>query len=459
MDWQPAQLIPAGGSHAQYVEWWYDWGDNGDCGAEATYELVGSPVPSSFTLQARQHNGKNIRVQYHDQLISLGSPENSLIDLGFDWDGAVQFVLAGDGTMPYVGTNPPVTWMQATLPTIGDKSLREITMPLSHDAGMSEIRDPLQFSGVQHNVCTQTGTVGQQLIYGARWFDIRPFKRNGSWFTGHFSQTLGNIYAGGTGRSIDNIIRDINTFTSQNPGELIVLELTHELIFDKSQPLGSQWAGAFKDSDWLALYDKLAGINDLWTISDDTFEGLPSDLTAVLISTFIQPGSKSAVLIRIPDSAPLATGPQAHAFIHESRLAWTGAYSNTNDPTFLSLDQLAKLASNRPFSSSPRDHPPLRSTWTITQKGLQVTDVATESTSIIGLANVAQRRLIGDLWGALSVNSYPNLIEVDNVHNSQIAGMCVAINERYAKKGVVKKENVVLGRVGRVMRRERGWMR
>src|ERR1700712_3210328 len=53
MDWQPAALIPAGTNHEQYLEWWYHHGNNGDCAAEATYELVGSPG-TAFQLQARQ---------------------------------------------------------------------------------------------------------------------------------------------------------------------------------------------------------------------------------------------------------------------------------------------------------------------------------------------------------------------------------------------------------------------
>jgi hypothetical protein len=64
MHWKPAPIIPAGTSKEQYFEYWHDWGNNRDCGAEVTYELVGSPMPASFQLQARQSGGKGIQVQF-----------------------------------------------------------------------------------------------------------------------------------------------------------------------------------------------------------------------------------------------------------------------------------------------------------------------------------------------------------------------------------------------------------
>jgi hypothetical protein len=430
MKWDPSDIIPSGTNYKQYVEY-SDWRDDGDCAAEAIYELVGSPYPASFTVLARQTHGKRIQIQYHDHLSSLGIPENSSVDLGFDWDGGVLFMLSGDGARPYIGSNPPIAWMQATLPTIGEKPLREISMPLSHDSGMSEISARPWFSGVWHNTCTQDATLGEQLQYGARWFDIRPFSRNGEWFTGHFSVSIGNNHIGGAGRSIDNIVHDINTFTSQNPGEFIVLELTHELLYEGKKLY--QWSEHFEDDHWLSLYDKLAQIEDLWAPSNEIFKHLPCDLTTVPMTTFIQPGSKSVIIIRIPNHAPSAIGSAANAFIHENRLVWTGSYSKTTDPSYLLRDQLKKLTTDR----TSRNRPLLRSTWTITQNWKQATNVASWKTSIIGLSYLAQRVLMGNIWDHLNKDTYPNLVEVDNLHNSQVAVLCMAINDRYANwKGV-----------------------
>jgi hypothetical protein len=195
MDWKPAPIISTGTSIEQYFEYWYDWGDNGDCGAETTYELVGSPVPASFQLQARQSGEKRIQVQFKDALSSLNNPQNSIINLGYAHDG-----------------------------------------------------------GIAHNTQTQSGNIYQQLTNGARWFDIRPVHRYGEWYTGHFStvKVLGAV--GGMGRMIPDIIADINKFTTQNPGELIILDLSHEM------DCASSWIDHLSPELWQKLCQTLGGI-------------------------------------------------------------------------------------------------------------------------------------------------------------------------------------------------------
>ncbi|KAH6674529.1 hypothetical protein B0J14DRAFT_590175 [Halenospora varia] len=293
MDWRPAETIPAGTSHMQYFEYWYQHGDNGDCAAEATYAIENGPTPAQFIVQARQNGGKRIEVQYQDTMASLNNPQNSLINLGYIHDGAVSFILSGTDTSNYVGTNPPIAWMQATLSTIGPKTMRDIAIPESHDAGASELT--WQWMGIPHNTQTQAVHMYTQLLNGARWFDVRPVYYKGHWYTGHFSPSVGKNQIGATGRTIEHIINDINRFTSEHPGELIILDLTHDQNIDK-------WWAPLEPQEWQALYAELYKIKDLWIPTSDN---LPDDLTTVPISTFISPGSKSAVVIRIPGGAPL----------------------------------------------------------------------------------------------------------------------------------------------------------
>jgi hypothetical protein len=490
MDWKFPDVIPAGTIREQYVEFIY----NGDDAAETTFTLVGNPTHASFTVQARQP--KRIQIQYHESLSSLNNPRETLIDLGFNHDGAVLFILAGSGTggSPFISTNPPVAWMQSTLSAIGSRTLREIAMPASHDAGMSQLT--LWDGGVPHNTLTQSGNVYQQLVYGARCFDIRPVYSHGKFYTGHYSKIMAS-QAGGSGRSIDDIVKDINRFTSENPGELIILDLSHDMNRDKNYR-------SLAPTEWQKLFNFLKGINDLWGGSNK----LPEDLSTVPISAFITPGSKSAVLIRVPDRAPLPgngfstrdlgsrdgvnstpgansdddgdssssidlapplttanttsttttplphlptlsklphtttlltvmptptpSGYPASAFIYDYRLPYTGSYSNTNDAKYLATDQLSKLANLR---SSPQNYP-MRSTWTITQRFGHIIDVATAATSIIGDAIAAHSVLFSRLWSSCSKATYPNLIEVDDIHNSQITSLAMGINEYFANRVV-----------------------
>jgi hypothetical protein len=431
MEWQPAKLIPAGTSHEQYLEYWYNHGDNGDDAAEATYELVGSHVPSSFQLQARQSRGKHLRIEYLDGLSSLNNPKDSIIDLGFEHDGGVSFILSGDGVEPYLSTNPPTAWMQATVSKIGSKTLREVVMPASHNSGMSDITG--WYGGVPHNSRTQSGNLYDQLVEGARWFDIRPVHLKAGWYTGHFSEVPRGIpfikAVGATGRDIRHIVDDINSFTAKSPGELIILDLTHEM--DGS---GMSWAWELSHEQWQYLYEVLADIKDLWATSGNA----PDDYTSVPISTFIQPGSKSAVLIRIPGYAPLPRkdmpskyrdGFPHSAIVQDFHLPLVGSYSNTDNQDELANDQISKLQRMRVMSQSVMQ----RSTWTITAGFWVSIDVVNEGSSIIGQARRAHRMLFSNLWPWLTKDTYPNLIEVDDIHNSQVAALAMAINNNYAK--------------------------
>ncbi|KAL2073240.1 hypothetical protein VTL71DRAFT_10564 [Oculimacula yallundae] len=485
MRWSFPATIAAGTTHTQNFEYKVDHGPNGDCGAEATYTLLGSPEPASFTVQARQKKGKRIEVQYGGGLASIGNPVGSLLDLGFVKDGTVLFVLAGNETGRLVGSGMPVAWMQATLDTIGEKSLREISMPTSHDAGMSQVTR--WYGGVAHNTVTQSVHVYQQLVYGARWFDVRPVLRKGKWYTNHMTGRVGTF-----GRTMNDIVKDVNRFTRECPGELVVLDLSHEM--DRLR-----WRPRLTAEKWQILYDLLYnGLQDIWMMDQS---GLPEDLSEVPIQTFIKPGSKSAVLVRVPDHAPafiaklagqkrdttFATidtiddmpivdgssntaidepldinaesivpgnstldgsdddAPDATddsssetlpdippkpptvltpAFLHARRLSTVGEYSDTDSASYLEKDQLLKLSKLR-SETKGRIH---QSTWTITQRLKHILDAGNPAASILSLAVPAHRKLFEGIWKGLSRTTWPNLIEVDDIRNNQVAALCVAIN-------------------------------
>lgn len=508
MQWKTATMVRPGTTK----EFYYEFGRNSDDGAEATYQIVGHPTGASFTVQARGSGQRRIQVQYHDHLASLNNPENSLIDLGWERDGAVPFILAGDGIdTPFISSNPPVAWMQATLPTIGNKELREVCRLGSHDSGASEITR--SYIGIKHNVLTQSGNVYQQLINGARSFDIRPVVRNHKWYTEHISVVGKSIAVGAFGRTIRDIISDINQFNVAYPGELIVLDITHN--YDRNS-----WRG-LNSEQWQDLYRELLAINDIGIIPSS----LSKDITRVPISKFIQPGSKSSVMIRIPNKAPLpntkhiklisrnldveelpasnltgtlnneentndthpskpdlttpteiftvdptdiphpfsvyaapmtipSASPESKlnlppntilAFFRENRFPRTGRWSDTESPSYLAEDQLNKLFQHRTSRSSAIH----RSTWTITQGAAKALDVFTKKNSILYLSASAHRVLFRDLWGALSKNSYPNVIEVDDIWGNQFAALCMAVNSQFASGEVARKR--LVGRERRIL--------
>ncbi|CZR59557.1 uncharacterized protein PAC_09451 [Phialocephala subalpina] len=416
MDWEPWDLIPIGSKLEQYVEWWYHWGDNGDGGAEATYSLVGTDL--SFSIQARQSGGKKLLVEYSDALAAMTLTGEKVIDLGFDHDGSVLFVLSGNGVEPYVSSQAPRDWMQKTLSTIGSKELREMSMPMAHNSGMNTITKG--YGGCKHNTACQTVPIYNQLAFGARWFDLRPTVVKGNWYANHMSDAGILGWVGARGTSFTDIVNDINRFISETPGELIILQISHELDGDA----GAKWIPGLPEARWQILYTLLEQLNDLWTPADSN---LPDDLETLKISQFIQPGSNSTILVRIPDHAPLPNSSHP-AFIHESRLPVTGDWISTADPSVLSDTQFTTLQKLRLSPKSPM----FRLPWTIAPKIAHMIDVANPLHSIIGEAMWAEHKLYQIIWDKLTRDTYPNLIEVDNIHNSQVTAITMVINQRYA---------------------------
>lgn len=365
-------------------------------------------------------------------------------------------------------------WMQATLSTIKDLCLRQIAMPASKDAGMSEqfarcgtyiLNFVPVYLGASHNTVSQSGDVYKQLLQGARYFDIRPVHWDfpGAWLVGWFTHHTTVVKAtnnndkpfeiayywdrcgdlectfrmrdsqrvGAYGREIWRIVNDINQFTDEHRGELIILDISHEAVAKDDV-----WTEPVPYPRWEELYDILGGIKDLWNPSEMFHSSLPKDLTTVPIRSFITKGSPSAVIIRLPDGAPLphenTTYPR-RAFQHSYRLPQTGSYSNATDASRLTQDQLYKLAT---FRRAP-GYPMHRSTWTVTQVKSHLMNIAVKEQSVLYESRRAHKVLFSKLleymlFGQQEV-MWPNLIEIDNYRSLETAALSMVINERWAK--------------------------
>lgn len=445
-------MLP-GSSHEQPFK--YSWRSRKNAG-NAVYKLSNTPQPIMSLTVKFSRPDKRVEIQYNGELASLNNPMGSLISLGYVRDGgSVLFALAGNGTdsNPFVSSNPPTAWMQATIKTIGSKSLREFSMPASHDSGMSEVTG--LYGGVRHNTITQTRDIFSQLCFGARHFDIRPIRFRSSFWTGHFSKTRSGA-VGCTGRSLSQIVDDINRFNAQYPGELIILDISHDMnAKQRFQP--------FSRVEWQELYKVLSQISDLWKSAPASHA---EDLSTIPISAFITPGSQSAVLVRLPDEAPapsLAYIPEdpafaaaetsdsssdidvdaprssttnvtripsrplaREAFLPAHRLPRSGSWSDTTSPAFLSSDQLSKLRLLRGASGAEAH----MSVWTLSQSWRQVTDVGNRRKSIVAMAVQARRALFAELWPAVVKGGiWPNLVQIDDLTDTGVLALCMAVNE------------------------------
>ena len=131
------------------------------------------------------------------------------------------------------GSVGPAVWMEEMWNIIGNRPLREIVMPASHDAGLCRlsqrfpelyvdgiIKDLLAKIGVdmkdkigvnECNTRTQEFSIAQQLNHGCRHFDIRPAIWQNNWYLVHGeSQSFG--YLGALGESLDDVLQSVRDF-------------------------------------------------------------------------------------------------------------------------------------------------------------------------------------------------------------------------------------------------------
>ena len=409
----------------------------------------------------------------------------SKIDLGFQKDGGVSFILSGPGPS-FVSSNPPTGWMQSSLSSIGSKPLREIAMPASHNSGMNRLTH--HYGGIGHNTLAQSLGVYAQAENGARYFDIRPVIREGKFYAGHFSKVDGQFSklvgsVGATGSTIHDIVRDINAFNVAFPGELLILDISHDMNLDRNSQ-------HFSEQEWQELYVILDEIADLWIPQTSS----PRDLSNRPLSDFITPGSRSATVVRLPlqaaqpisrqRQAAVDVKPEDHssnrndngkskgkgkglkglfskskkqdpsplinevtptpvtgvlheaAFIPDQWFPVVNRYSNTNHPSKLAADQIQRMRDHKPSEDGV-----FMSVWILTESWHHTLDVTNPKHSIVGDAAQAHRRLFSDLWPAMSKENHPNLVQVDNIHSKEVLALTMAINNNFVGPPQLSRRN------------------
>ena len=387
--------------------------DDGDDGGEFTYSLSGTPY--SFQLQARYNDDPTIQVD----LISMPNTARRTIDLGFYHDGDTYWTVVGDTNQGFVFSNDTgPNWMRQHLSLTGSRTLRDLTLPGSHDAGIWSLDGGSTFWATERNTVTQTKTIAEQLAYGARWFDIRPTLYKGVYGAGHWSNTsVGPVYIGwegGNGEALGFIIVDIQNFVANNPGELIIVSLTHDLDADASVGLNqAQWNQVLQF--WTVLGDYL------YDAGGDT----TTDLTTLPIIDFGVRPTKSKVLVLLgdPRDETVTWGSyEGHGFYSMSKqFPLADRYSDKQDPSDVAPDQIAKLYQNRTSPASPM----FLLSWTIT---LDTASTISQVESILDIAPDMNQRLGATLLPAITTQVFPNILLIDDFASTNAPLFAAAIN-------------------------------
>lgn len=205
--------------------------------------------------------------------------------------------------------------MQESLSLIVDRSLREICLPASHDAGMSRLTGGTAF-GTESIVLTQSQPIGRQLELGIRLFDIRPVISGNRYVCGHYSKIDKNnlpdglrtmldmlkfefgTWQGGNGQFLDEIVGEVNKFTERN-AELVIMDCTRWCGFNTdTDNKNYRW---FNRDEWDGALQQLSRLNCLFKV----LTGQNTDLTNIKMKDFIGDG-KAAVICIVKDDVELA---------------------------------------------------------------------------------------------------------------------------------------------------------
>jgi hypothetical protein len=394
MDTWKWPTVAAGTAAKVYVEFGTK-GHTGDDAGETYYKIAGTP--NTFQILGRKPSDFKLTINL-DGMSTKTSPKGSNIDQGFRHDASVNWIMSTDEAGQFWSNSGTTTdWMQQSLGSLGNRTLRQICMPGSHDAGMSTFK-PGTVGAHFANTQTQYLDFYQQLMMGSRYFDLRPVISNGQWVAGHYSK-LDQVWLGGNGQSISDIISQVNQFTSQNK-ELVIINLSHTLDMDND----------YKDltqDQWNKLFDTLKGLNNRFTVNNPG----KTDFSTKRLNEFIQDRAAVFILAQLPGGISL--GDYANqGFFNQDNFPIYDSYSNSNNANNMANDQLAKLKAERnlvPDAKARKDVFHIFS-WTLTQ---QAEDVLNFEKAIMNLAVSVYDDLFSKAFNAFTPESYPNVLYID----------------------------------------------
>lgn len=338
------------------------------------------------------------------------------------------------------------SWMEENLFILGTKKLKEICIPGSHDSGMSILAGCNNNLITKEVVLTQSFSIFQQLLFGIRYFDIRPVIFNGIYYTGHFYFINGVMY-GGVGETIDEIIDSTNRYTKIY-NELVIFNISHGYNIDESR-------SSLNQNEWDKLFSILCNINYLYHDEESV------NLTEINLNKYIlkNENPQSSVIIIIRDrlapvnshnGLPVSINPQylGKGFFYGVELSYVendkikgkvtyelpkqinfpiyDNWSDTEDLSYLKIDQLNKLRNhNKKY---------FLLSWTLSLTSIEknnLKDIASITNSILNYANLTNQMLnnfVEYIQSDEFQDCYPNIIQIDKVDSDNITKIAMEIN-------------------------------
>jgi hypothetical protein len=389
-----------------------------DSAAEVTYELEGTKEPMSLQVQYRSGRVHNVYVEFQDNLQTLNNDKLTDHLLGFSRDqGGVGFLLAGtEGD--FISNDGPLDWMVSQMDEIGHLPLREVALPRSHRAGQWKSTSYIG-GAIGRTTRTQTLSLYDQLGNGGiRVLDVHPVYRDGKFYDTHGSW-VGNTWEGIMGSSISDMVDTMNQFMEDHPGELFIWDIQCEDALDAEESF-TLMGNETREK----LYDELRRLNNRHVLPDRR------DITTLPLSYFVNErnrrNGRSHVIVRVSALWERLNHFPGHGegFVSALSMPTGSRWTNTNKVDRLVEHQIEGLREAR----KSRNAEIYNMDWILNQQGIQrIFPMSYES--IVEMSGPAWRTLYQEFWEALTDETYPNWITLDDVHGSQHKAMAMAINK------------------------------
>ncbi len=277
-------------------------------------------------------------------------------------------------------------------------SLNQIVIPGSHDAGLSELSNcnPVSGTSVEGKTKTQSGSVGQQLLDGSRYLDIRVDYDHGELVTYHRGDGTVQGYLGCNGQSLKSILDQTKNFLNTHLTETVFVKFSHIRDFPGHVPADTKE----KIDKLLKGYESSIYKNDSTNIN---LANIPlKEVRGKMILVFDYPEYIDSVQGRFRYNDYNQASPATNITVFDK-------YANTSDFEKMKEDQLKKWKEKGGLG---KDYLFLLS-WTLTFSSFW--DNLKVMSSIENSAISANEKLIDTLYEQIEVHNFerPNIIYVD----------------------------------------------
>lgn len=243
------------------------------------------------------------------------------------WGAAVSFVfLRGDNGVNEVGVTPvtlldTANWMRNVNDSV---RLDQLTLPGSHDAGMSVLSHCNPFVGAGGYTQTQSGSIGQQLADGSRYFDIRVDYDHDALVTYHRTGAFGC-----NGEALTDVLDQTRAFLTAHPGETAILKFSHIRDYGDHKPADiKQRINTLLGAYQAVIYQNPAEAVNLAGVTMGSVRG-----KMILVFDYDEYINPATGRFRYFDGS--AAQPGATLTVYD-------VYSNTSDYNTMKTDQLQK---------------------------------------------------------------------------------------------------------------------